>query len=168
MGSGSDSWTAQRVEESGGDRRAGGDAGDARRHFPRGATWGPDDTIIVATANLATGLQRVGAAGGPTTVLTRPDRAQGEPIISGRSCCRAAGPCCSRSRRSRVASMPHKWRSWTCRPGRARSSCAAAVTPTTCRAAISSTRRPAPCGRCRSTWPVWRRAARPCRSSLTS
>ena len=28
--------------------------------------------------------------------------------------------------------MPHKWWSWTCRPGRARSSCAAAVTPTTC------------------------------------
>jgi serine/threonine-protein kinase len=43
-----------------------------------GATWGPDDTIIVATANGGTGLQRVGAAGGPTTVLTRPDRAQGE------------------------------------------------------------------------------------------
>ena len=45
---------------------------------PRGATWGPEDTIIVATANPATGLQRVAAAGGPTTVLTRPDRAQGE------------------------------------------------------------------------------------------
>jgi eukaryotic-like serine/threonine-protein kinase len=44
----------------------------------RGATWGPDDTIIVATLNAATGLQRVAAAGGPTTVLTRPDRAQGE------------------------------------------------------------------------------------------
>ena len=44
----------------------------------RGATWGPDDTIIVATNNAATGLQRVAAAGGPTTVLTRPDRAQGE------------------------------------------------------------------------------------------
>ena len=47
--------------------------------------------------------------------------------------------------------MPHRWPSWTCRPGRARSSCAAAVTPTTCRAAISSTPRPARCGRCRST-----------------
>jgi serine/threonine-protein kinase len=43
-----------------------------------GAAWGPDDTIIVATSITATGLQRVGAAGGPTTVLTRPDRAQGE------------------------------------------------------------------------------------------
>jgi len=46
---------------------------------PRGATWGPEDnTIIVATANPVTGLQRVAAAGGPTTDLTRPDHAQGE------------------------------------------------------------------------------------------
>ena len=43
-----------------------------------GATWGPDDVIIFATANATTGLQRIGAAGGPTTVLARPDRAQGE------------------------------------------------------------------------------------------
>ncbi len=45
---------------------------------PSGATWGPDDTIIVATNAVDTGLQRVPAAGGPLTVLTRPDRAQGE------------------------------------------------------------------------------------------
>ncbi len=44
----------------------------------RGATWGPGDRIIFATASLTTGLQQVEAAGGPTTVLTRPDRAQGE------------------------------------------------------------------------------------------
>jgi Tol biopolymer transport system component len=43
-----------------------------------GATWGPDDTIIVATNSVDTGLQRLSAAGGPLTVLTRPDRAQGE------------------------------------------------------------------------------------------
>jgi serine/threonine-protein kinase len=45
---------------------------------PRGATWLPDDTIVFATANVATGLQRVAAAGGTPTVVTRPDRAQGE------------------------------------------------------------------------------------------
>jgi serine/threonine protein kinase len=45
---------------------------------PRGATWGPEDTIIVATNIGATGLQRVAAADGLVTVLTRPDRAQGE------------------------------------------------------------------------------------------
>ena len=45
---------------------------------PMGATWGPDHTIIVATASVATGLQQVAAAGGSTTVLTRPDREQGE------------------------------------------------------------------------------------------
>ncbi len=43
-----------------------------------GATWGPDDTIIVATNSVDTGLQRVSASGGPPMVLTRPDRAQGE------------------------------------------------------------------------------------------
>ena len=46
---------------------------------PLSATWGSDDTIVVATAGGTTGLLRVGAAGGAaTTVLTRPDRAQGE------------------------------------------------------------------------------------------
>ena len=43
-----------------------------------GATWGPDDTIVFATTNGATGLQRVPAAGGVPTVLTRPDVEQGE------------------------------------------------------------------------------------------
>ena len=45
---------------------------------PRGATWAPDDTIIVATSVAATGLQRVSAAGGTPAVLTRPDHARGE------------------------------------------------------------------------------------------
>jgi dipeptidyl aminopeptidase/acylaminoacyl peptidase len=44
----------------------------------RGATWEPDGTIIFATAAPATGLQRVSAAGGDPTVLTKPDRARGE------------------------------------------------------------------------------------------
>jgi eukaryotic-like serine/threonine-protein kinase len=43
-----------------------------------GATWTPTNTIIFATNDVATGLLRVGAAGGPTTVLTRPDRAHGQ------------------------------------------------------------------------------------------
>ena len=45
---------------------------------PRGAVWLPDDTILFATANPDTGLQQVAAAGGSVTVLTRPDRANGE------------------------------------------------------------------------------------------
>jgi serine/threonine-protein kinase len=45
---------------------------------PRGATWAPDDTVIFATNNGTTGLQRVDLANGRTTILTRPDRAQGE------------------------------------------------------------------------------------------
>jgi serine/threonine-protein kinase len=30
----------------------------------RGATWGPDETIVFATGNPATGLKRIGASGG--------------------------------------------------------------------------------------------------------
>jgi serine/threonine-protein kinase len=45
---------------------------------PRGATWAPDGTVIFATNNTATGLQRISAAGGTPQVLTRPDLAQGE------------------------------------------------------------------------------------------
>ncbi len=44
----------------------------------RGATWVSDDTIVASTNNGATGLLRVSTTGGPTTVLTRPDRSQGE------------------------------------------------------------------------------------------
>ena len=44
----------------------------------RGATWAADDTIIFATNNPATGLQRVSAAGGTVEILTRPDHARGE------------------------------------------------------------------------------------------
>ena len=45
---------------------------------PRGATWLDDGTIIFATASPATGLQRVSADGGETSVLTTPDTAHGE------------------------------------------------------------------------------------------
>ena len=44
----------------------------------RGATWSEDGTIIFATLPAATGLQRVSAAGGEPTVLTKPDRKRGE------------------------------------------------------------------------------------------
>jgi len=45
---------------------------------PRGASWGPDETIIFATNGPNTGLLRVAAAGGTPTVLTTPDAAHGE------------------------------------------------------------------------------------------
>jgi serine/threonine-protein kinase len=41
---------------------------------PRGATWGPDDTIVFATNRGDTGLFRVSAAGGTPVVLTRPEK----------------------------------------------------------------------------------------------
>ena len=50
----------------------------AGQGVPSGATWGPDGTIIFATNAPATGLQRVPAAGGEPTVLTKADRERGE------------------------------------------------------------------------------------------
>ncbi len=44
----------------------------------RGASWGPDDTIVFATGAADTGLQQVSASGGPVTILTRPDPARRE------------------------------------------------------------------------------------------
>jgi eukaryotic-like serine/threonine-protein kinase len=45
---------------------------------PMGATWAPDNTIIVATADPATGLLRIPASGGAMTTLTRPSGERGE------------------------------------------------------------------------------------------
>jgi len=44
----------------------------------RGASWGPDDSIVFATSDPATGLLRVPASGGEPEVLTRPDPNRGE------------------------------------------------------------------------------------------
>ena len=44
----------------------------------RGATWGPDGTIIFATNTPSSGLQQVSAAGGEPTVLTKPNPQRGE------------------------------------------------------------------------------------------
>jgi serine/threonine-protein kinase len=45
---------------------------------PRGATWGPDDTIVFTTNDPSTGLLAVPAGGGEPQVLTKPDASQGE------------------------------------------------------------------------------------------
>jgi len=50
----------------------------AANGLPRGATWGPDDTVIFATGNPEAGLQRVASSGGEITVLTKPNREAGE------------------------------------------------------------------------------------------
>ena len=46
--------------------------------FPRGATWGPDNTIVFATTNLATGLLSVPAGGGEPRQLTTPMAGAGD------------------------------------------------------------------------------------------
>ena len=45
---------------------------------PRGASWGPRDTVIFATNLADTGLLEVSTAGGEPRVLTTPDPAKGE------------------------------------------------------------------------------------------
>ncbi len=45
---------------------------------PRGGSWGPDNSIIFATSDLASGLLRVSLSGGEPSVLTTPDTARGE------------------------------------------------------------------------------------------
>jgi Protein kinase domain/WD40-like Beta Propeller Repeat len=44
----------------------------------RGATWLPDDTIVFATTDTATGLSKIPASGGEPEVMTKPDTARGE------------------------------------------------------------------------------------------
>ena len=44
----------------------------------RGASWGPDDSIVFATSDPSSGLLRVPASGGDPEVLTKPDAASGE------------------------------------------------------------------------------------------
>ena len=45
---------------------------------PRGASWGPDNSIVFATTNTETGLFRISAEGGEAEPLTTPDPENGE------------------------------------------------------------------------------------------
>ena len=90
------------------------------RGAPRGASWGPDDTIVFATSDPSSGLLRVSAAGGEPTVLTTPDAAHGEvdhlfPSVlpGGRA---VLFTITSRGRDRR----PRRWRCWISRPASAR------------------------------------------------
>jgi serine/threonine-protein kinase len=117
---------------------------------PRGSTWGPDDTIVYATSALLTGLQRVPAAGGEPTPLTKPDPQRGEDhfwpeFLPG------AGRCCSQSCRRRQLITKTRSLSSICRRGLPKWCFAVGATPHTCRRDISCTVRVAPCGPFRST-----------------
>ena len=46
--------------------------------IPRGGSWGPDNSIVFATNDAASGLLRVSSSGGEPAVLTTPDTAHGE------------------------------------------------------------------------------------------
>lgn len=47
---------------------------------PRGATWGPDNTIVFSVSTGAPGLLCVSAAGGEPETLTTPDARKGERV----------------------------------------------------------------------------------------
>jgi Tol biopolymer transport system component len=70
-----DEGTWMKVPIAGGQAvRIGGPGGGTR-----GATWGPDDTIIFSAIEVSTGLLRISAAGGgEAEVLTTPDEENGE------------------------------------------------------------------------------------------
>jgi len=90
-------------------------------------------------------LERIGAAGGPTKVLTRPtarmakrDHLWPELLPDGQAVLFTITAVTG-------ASMPRRWPSWICEPGCVRSSCAAVVTRTTFQAGLA--RRCAPSAR---------------------
>ena len=69
-----DEGTWMKVPITGGPaQRIGGPGGGTR-----GATWGPDDTIVFSAIEAATGLFRISAAGGEADILTTPDAESGE------------------------------------------------------------------------------------------
>ena len=68
----------QHDQESGDHWWAASDHRFGRPRSSRGATWGPDGTIIFATGTSSDGLQTRVRGGRPATVLTKPDRARGE------------------------------------------------------------------------------------------
>jgi serine/threonine-protein kinase len=70
-----DGLTLKKVTVNGGPALTVSNVGSA---VPQGASWGADNTIIVATQNAATGLLRVPAGGGEPEVLTKPNVQKGE------------------------------------------------------------------------------------------
>ena len=95
---------------------------------PRGASWGPDDTIVFATSNIGSGLSRVPASGALPSHSPRRTSQKANRIISGREFFRTPAQFCSRS------SAPPGRRTWPssmCRPGSGASSYEAAATRNT-------------------------------------
>ena len=161
---------AARVEEDRHDGRAGRDRGDARRPHRTAAPHGDRMTRLSSRPTNPGNRPAAGLSVRWTddTVLTRPDREQGEAdhawpewLPGGRAVLFTVMAVTGGPDATQVAVL-------NLRTGDAhKCSCAAAVTPTTHRAVISSMRRPAHCGRCRSIRRGWRPAARRWRSFVT-
>jgi hypothetical protein len=114
----------------------------------RGATWATDGSIIFATNNSATGLQRVPAAGGTPVVLTTPDNARGEThhlwpeVLPGGRAVLFTITAAARTPRRSACSI--------CRRAPPRSCCAVEATRSTPRAGTWCTGRRVPCEPCPS------------------
>jgi len=106
---------------------------------PEGATWLPDDTIVFATNDPSSGLQRVSANGGVRTVITRPDHDRGEVDHLWPEFFLAVARSSSRSLRKQAGSTTRRSRKSISARRRLRSSSMAAATRTTSGAAISFT-----------------------------
>ncbi len=116
-----------------------------------GATWLPDDTIVLATS-ATTGLQRVPAVGGPASELTRADHDHGqvahiwpESLPGGNAVLFTIA-----SRTNGQDSCPDRGTLISAAAPKG-SSCRVVVTPNMSPAGISCTALLGPCGRCRST-----------------
>ena len=142
----------------------------------RGATWISDDTIIASTNNGATGLLRVSTTGGPTTVLTRPDRSQGEAdhrwpesLPGGQAVLFTITSLTGGIDAAQVAVLDLQT-GYAHRALSRRQSCPLCaeqvelVVPNA-ETAIWCMRPAMRCGRCPSTWPASSGAVRPCQSS---
>jgi len=124
----------------------------------RGASWGPDNTIVFATNDPTTGLLRVSAGGGTPEVLTRPNPQKGEAdhfwpeVLPGGKAVlftimTVAGSPAATARGLETAEIAVL----DLRTVNRRSWCVAAVTRITSRPATSSTALRARCERLRST-----------------
>ena len=106
-----------------------------------GATWGGNGTIIFATEAASTGLEQISENGGATTVLTRPNRENGEEdhawpaFLPGGQAVLFTITAAGGINNAAIAVLD-------LRPARRRSSSVAAARLDTCRVATWSTPRP--------------------------
>jgi serine/threonine-protein kinase len=128
---------------------------------PRGASWGPDDTIVFATNDPATGLLRVSAGGSEADVLTTPDAQKGEDhywpevLPGGKAVLFTIFSTAGAIQNAQIAVLD-------LRTGTQKVLVPGAAIRATCRPGTSSMASPGPCGRWPSISTGWRCEAIQC------